>query len=69
MSVNEVLNNINITLRHINMCEFSLNVLTCFNTKVGSVIDRDFWVLEIGKYTVLYIQLSTLCVMYSDMML
>ena len=37
-------------------------------SKVGSVIDRDFWVLEIGKYTVLYMQLSTLCVMYSDMM-
>ena len=40
--------------------------------KVGSVIDRDFWVLKIGKimkYTGLYIQLSTLCIVYSDMML
>ena len=47
----------------------SSNVIFIMHCKVGSVIDRDFWVLEIGKYTVLYMQLSTLCVMYSDMML
>ena len=40
--------------------------------KVGSVIDRDFWTLKIGKiikYAGFYVQLSTLCIMHSDMML
>ena len=39
--------------------------------KVGSVIDGDFSVLKIGKivqYVCLYTWLSTLCIMYSDMM-
>ena len=31
ISINKVLNNIYVTLRHINMHEFSLNTLTCFN--------------------------------------